>query len=773
MPVAFFAGSHRVASRQIVLLSRLAALAVVLLGAFAVSGWLLGRASWVQLREDFAPMQFNAALCLILLGVALFVRTLSPRWTRWLAALPAAIAGLTLVQYLTGLDLGIDQLLIRSQLLVDTSHPGRMAPDVALAFLLSAAALMAPAAAAFAVVAFATPVITLGGVSLLGYLVGLEPVLAARSVTHMSIQAALGCALLGGGLVGLSFRRRRDRREEGGWRFPLTAGVATVAVTLLFWGALERREAAQVQEMVASAAERLAAEMRLRLEGRLDALELLTSLWELQAEPVAETWSTDARLVMDRYPELIAVDWLDRDGEIVWRFPATADPGLPPLPAREQTRLRQRLAEGRRQRQAVAQGPVHLAGGGQVLRLYVPVHLPGGLEGFLAGLFRIDQLTGNILEEVAPLYYVHVESAGGDLFHRQVPGAEELFSWSRQVELAVPGGLVWSLTVRPSSRLLPAQQSRLTVMILMAGISLALLLTVALRLRQTAIARARDLVRANRSLTVEIEKLRRAEEEIRRLAAELEARVAERTEALARSNEDLKQFASFISHELRQPLNSIALWTDLLKSTDGERLNEKGRRYLDEIRDSVQRMGDLIHAQLALSDVSAQEGHHEPVDLRQVVDDLAKDLDSALREAGARLEVNSLPVVRGDPHQLYQLLRNLVDNAVKYRRPQAPLQIRIWSEPWNGGTCPDGAGSWRICVQDNGRGFPAEAGERIFRLFERLDPETAPGSGMGLAICQRVVERLGGQLTAEGRPGEGATFVISLPPGRVERGSAA
>lgn len=757
------------ASHRLALLAGAAGGAVGAVGLFVALGWLLHRPLWVQVRPDLAPTQFNTALSLLFLGAALVARSSDklPR-LRWLAAVPAAIAGLTLAQYLVGIDLGIDQLFVRSELLVDTSHPGRMAPETAILLLLAASALLSRPGQAFSLAAVAAPVITLAAVPLLGYMAGIERFLGDRSVTHMSLLTAVAGLLLGVGLVALGFRRRRVRREEGGWRTPLVASVATVLVTLLFWQALERREAAQVQEVLEATAERLGSEMQIRLDARRETLELVASLWELQAEPGSEAWHTDTRLVLDRYPELRVVEWLDLEGEVEWRWPEGADP----LPAAEDAALRRRLKESRSTGRPVAEEPSFLSGGGSAFRLFLPLSLPGGRAGYLAGLFRIDELMADIVEDVAALYFVRVESDGQELFEHRVPEAEELFAWSRELVLPVPGDLAWSLTVRPSNRLLPARGSRLTVMILVAGVSLALLLTIALRLRQTAVARAQDLVRANRSLTSEIEKLRRAEEEIRRLNAELEARVAERTDELARSNEDLKQFASFISHELRQPLNSIALWTDLLKTTNGEALNEKGRRYLEEIRSAVQRLGDLISGQLALSDLSAKESRNEPVDLRRVVDDLSKDLDSTLRQAGARLEVDALPVLRGDPRQLYQLLRNLVDNAVKYRRPEEPLRIHIWSEPPSDGRSGHG-GDCRILVEDNGRGFPSDAGERIFRLFERLDPEAGQGSGMGLAICQRVVERLGGRLTAEGRPGSGATFVISVPASRIAREPAA
>jgi signal transduction histidine kinase len=747
------------------LLPLLTGAGVALLGLVTVATrWLAGPAAQ---RADVPAlaMPFAAAVGFVALGAALAFAATGRRRRGVVAAalVAAALAALALIEPLAGLDLGAGGWL-SSPPFAGSPEPGWLAPDSAVAFLLAAAALLAGRRRPFATALLATAVLVLGVVPLLGFLGGTRGAAGGLPAAGMAALTALGLVALGTGLAAQGFRLR-THRGGASWRWPVLSAVITLVATLLFWQALERREAARIQALVDGARERVGAEMQARLEARLEALWVLASLWEVQAQPARESWEADATPILRRYPEMAAVEWLDDRGLVPWTFPATAR--VPSLAQRLENEpdLRRRLAAARRREAPLADGMVALPGGGAGFRLLVPAKIPEG-AGFLSAMFRADALLARVLAGVAPDFFVHVAAAGEPLYDRQVSDAGELFAWIGTADIAVPGGTSWRVTVRPSTALLPAQRSWLTLLILLAGVGLALLLAEALHLQGTALARARDLARANLDLTSEIEDHRRAEAEIRRLNAELEDRVEARTEELAQSNADLKQFATFVSHELRQPLNSLALWTDLLASRHGEAMGETGRRYLGEIGGSVRRMGELISGQLALSDVAAHQPRPEAVDLGEVAREVRRDLATTLREAGAEVEVGALPVVRGDPRQLYQLLRNLVDNAVKYRRPGIPPRIRIRAQ--RGDEDPEPDGRLRILVEDNGRGFPPEEGERVFRLFERLEPEAAPGSGTGLAICQRVVRRLGGTITAEGRPGAGATFVISLPTDLVE-----
>jgi PAS domain S-box-containing protein len=276
---------------------------------------------------------------------------------------------------------------------------------------------------------------------------------------------------------------------------------------------------------------------------------------------------------------------------------------------------------------------------------------------------------------------------------------------------------------------------------------------------------------------------KRAEEEVRQLNEELERRVAERTaqleayaEKMRRSNRELQDFAYVASHDLREPLRKVLTFGDRLKAKYGEALGEQGRDYLERMEGAAARMQDLIEDLLSLSRVTTRARPFARVDLTEVAREVLSDLETVIEEVGGRVEFGELPTIDADRPQMRQLLQNLIGNALKFHKPgQAPV-VEVRGEVLgarsggpNGGRAGDGL--CRITVRDNGVGFDEEHLERIFVPFQRLHGRSAyEGTGMGLAICRKVVERHGGQITAESAPEQGATFVVTLPIEQLDRG---
>lgn len=229
---------------------------------------------------------------------------------------------------------------------------------------------------------------------------------------------------------------------------------------------------------------------------------------------------------------------------------------------------------------------------------------------------------------------------------------------------------------------------------------------------------------------------------------------------LARSNRDLAQFAAIASHDLKEPLRTIAGHLGLLEDRLGARLDDETRELLTTTLDGATRMQRLVDDLLAYSRVGADQSPITEVELGDVLDQVRAALRASLAETGAVVESGELPRVWGHEPQLTQLLQNLLQNALKFRRDEAP-RVDISAEPQGG--------QWVIRVRDNGVGISAAQRERIFDAFARVPTtERRPGSGIGLAICRKIVERHGGQIWVESRPGEGACFVFTLsaPPRR-------
>jgi signal transduction histidine kinase len=224
---------------------------------------------------------------------------------------------------------------------------------------------------------------------------------------------------------------------------------------------------------------------------------------------------------------------------------------------------------------------------------------------------------------------------------------------------------------------------------------------------------------------------------------------------LESSNKELSQFAFVASHDLQEPLKKIHAFGELLKTQPD--LGDASRDYVTRIRHSTQRMQRLIDDLLDYSRVTTQGRPPEPVDLNRAIAEATSDLQIRVNETEALIDVQRLPPAQGDPTQMRQLFQNLIGNALKYHREGVPPVIRIGPQTHDGATA--------IMVADNGIGFAQADADRIFEVFQRLHGRSEyEGTGIGLAICRKIVERHGGTISAEGRPGEGATFVITFPP---------
>jgi PAS domain S-box-containing protein len=248
----------------------------------------------------------------------------------------------------------------------------------------------------------------------------------------------------------------------------------------------------------------------------------------------------------------------------------------------------------------------------------------------------------------------------------------------------------------------------------------------------------------------------------RRLESALQLAMTE----LERSNQELEGFASIASHDLQEPLRKIRAFGERLEVACEGKLPEKARDYLARMTAAAARMQTLIDSVFSLARVSTRAETWREIDLGTVVADVLADLDETLSRTGGTVEVGPLPSLPADPVQMRQLFQNLVANALKFRGTEPPL-IRISVTARDAGRAPFSSVSrdgWQILVADNGIGFEAKYAERIFQPFERLHGRDAyEGTGIGLALCRRIVQRHGGTLSATATPGAGACFTIHLP----------
>ncbi|HEV2296412.1 MAG TPA: PAS domain S-box protein [Tepidisphaeraceae bacterium] len=249
---------------------------------------------------------------------------------------------------------------------------------------------------------------------------------------------------------------------------------------------------------------------------------------------------------------------------------------------------------------------------------------------------------------------------------------------------------------------------------------------------------------------------------------EAEAMVEEQRKELERSNAELQQFAYVASHDLQEPLRMVASYTQLLSRRYKGKLGPEADEFIHFAVDGAQRMQVLINDLLAYSRVGTRGRAFEPVDLNEVLEVVKANLKVAIEESNVQIvTTGELPTVEGDRTQLVQLMQNLVGNAIKFRRPDAPPRVEI-------GAARDASSSppavWHFTVKDNGIGIDHEHHDRIFVIFQRLHTrEHYQGTGIGLAVCRKIVERHEGKIWVESHEGEGSTFHFTIPERQDEQ----
>jgi len=255
-------------------------------------------------------------------------------------------------------------------------------------------------------------------------------------------------------------------------------------------------------------------------------------------------------------------------------------------------------------------------------------------------------------------------------------------------------------------------------------------------------------------LRAEIAALEQLLEIQERTVAEQTERLDVKAAELRRSNYALEQFAYVISHDLQEPLRMVAAYTELLRESYQGKLDANADKYIGFASGGARRMQELINALLDYSRITTRGEELEPVALEGVVNDALENLALAIEESHAEIAREPLPWVRGDRVQLVRLVQNLVANALKFTEPDQSPRIQIRTT-----TCEREVS---LSIADAGIGIDPRHHARIFEIFRRIHPKRFAGTGMGLAICQRIAERHGGSIRVESSVGKGSTFVVTL-----------
>ncbi len=390
--------------------------------------------------------------------------------------------------------------------------------------------------------------------------------------------------------------------------------------------------------------------------------------------------------------------------------------------------------------------------------LSTPQQRSAALRGFVYSPFRINDLMKGILgfiqEEIEFEIYDGNKIDTSNLFytsHEYNPGKDKArHSVSRAIQVA---GHDWTIIFTSRKPFISNFETNQPNIIAIAGILVNLFIFIIL-------LKINSLSKKNRILA---EQFKKAEEGQRRFNEELETIVQDRTIELQRSNEDLERFAHIASHDLKEPVRKMLIVTDQLKNRHQSSLGD-GMRLVDKLSKAASRLNQMIESILKFSTVSYESHKAEPVDLNNTINDVLDDLELIISEKHAQVIKEPLPVIEGSSALLHQLFYNLINNSLKFSKDGIDPLIKIEAKEIS-----TEENIVEIIVSDNGIGFNQDDATRIFQSFFRLhSKDRFEGTGLGLALCKRIVERHGGKIEAMSSPGNGSSFKIRIPKTQKE-----
>lgn len=793
----------------------------IALGLIALVGWHTQSLPLIRTLPASPPMYYNTAIGFLLSGAGLLVVVSGRLWlVRVCGGLVITLALATLSQYLFGVDLGIDQLLMSD--IFANRYPGRMEPTTAGCLALSGMALLLvgkqadrkedksasptasdsnlhtqrileskPALLEF----FGVILIVSGLMTCTLYLLGVLTAFRWGPVVNMAVPTAAGFSVLGIGILTTAWRENYAMLFAASPWLPVLVGVAVFTAALLLSQALLVQEHRQIERTIAAVASGVRTEITGHVDTRILTLTGMAQRWAYTGAPLRDQGEFEAELTLQRFPGYQGIVCLDPSLQVRWQ--------VAPTLARIQETLRNVLSRHAQQVRQTAQNenavtvlsPVDLGQGSKGFIVLVPLWQARVFEGFMVGIFVFQDLLETLLKNVAPGYAIAIFDGLEEVYRRGPTGDRDEMEWGHEM-LIEPYGLTWQARVWPLPAELHTKRSALPEVTLGAGLAVATLVAWMVALAQTSRRRAQDVVAAYIRLTREMVERQRVEEELRQAHGALELRVQERTlelaqantelrrengerrraeealarqaKELARSNHELEHFAHVASHDLQEPLRKILAFGDRLKVKCGPDLNAQGFDYVERMQSAATRMQTLIDDLLTFSRVGTHPRPFVPVDLSVVAQTIVSDMEVSIQRVNGTVQIDKLPTIDADPVQMGQLLQNLISNALKFHRAGAPPVVKVSSAllptEEHDGNNSHNPQQCRLWVEDNGIGFDEQYLAQIFQPFQRLvSRDEYEGTGMGLAICQKIVERHGGEITAQSSLGKGTTFIITLP----------
>ena len=723
----------------------------VAFGLFVIAGWHMGLPELVQIQESFAPMQYNTALCFLLSGIALLLAGFGKRPTARVFSGLVLITGLlTLLQYASSIELGIDELFFKHYIFTETSHPGRMSPLTALTFSLSGTALLLTMVTrkwkGFTIAAgiLSSLVVSLGTVAVFGYFTGLSGAYGWGHFTQMAMHTATGVIMVGAGQMALVWRSGASSVKRSPAWLPYAAGIAALSATFVFWNALLVREETEIKRAVMANAETVRNEIVARLDSRIKALDRLAKRWEFSETPSREAWEDDALNFLADFTDYRTISWTDKETQLRWIVPLAENEAVLAADPDSGDRQQKAFEIALKRDEAWFSRPVELPGGEPGLLLIIPLTTRGQFGGYMVATLSLESFLESTLPPgLAEGYAVSLTEDGQPFYQRSSFRGKTNDGFPVSIPVTL-NGADWIIKVEPEPTTLATLKSPYPAALLVLGTLFSALLVLSIHFSRKAVTRSLEVDESNLKLK------------------ETHVELASARDAALESTRLKSRFLANMSHEIRTPMNGVVGMAELLSHTG---LNRIQSDYLGTIRESADLLLDIINDILDSSKIESGKLIFENRDFR-IHSLVESSLDVVAAAACAKdLELAGIvhagvfPYLRGDSGRVRQVLTNILGNAVKFtKNGEVTVSVSLISET------PEKV-SLEFEIRDTGIGISPENQLHIFDAFNQADGSNTRqygGTGLGLTICRQIVEALGGSIFVTSEPGTGSIFSFRL-----------